>query len=116
MDMEEIFDSSKELLDTGEKDDKEIEESTESASETKIIDTSSISLKKDKEVLTQFRAIIAEYLHGEIIVDCLDGVTKGILGSYSLAGYLDFSVPSGKEIIVTKLLQHCCFQLLDLLR
>ena len=45
MDMEEIFDSSKELLDTGEKDDKEIEESTESASETKIIDTSSISLK-----------------------------------------------------------------------
>nr|CAH0105235.1 unnamed protein product [Daphnia galeata] len=116
MDMEEIFDSSKELLDTGEKDDKEIEESTESASETKVIDTSSISLKKDKEVLTQFRAIIAEYLHGEIILDCLDGVTKGILGSYSLAGYLDFAVPSGKEIIVTKLLQHCCFQLLDLLR
>jgi len=55
-------------------------------------------------------------LQGEKILDGLDGLTKGVLGSYSLAGYLDFAVPSGKEIIVTKLLQHCCFQLLDLLR
>jgi len=118
MDLEEIFDSSKELLDTGEKEDvNTIKEPTlEPVLESEDIDTSSTSLKKENEALTQFRAIITEYLHGENILDGLDGLTKEILGSYSLAGYLDFAVPSGKEIIVTKLLQQCCFQLLDLLR
>ncbi|XP_046643927.1 pyridoxal-dependent decarboxylase domain-containing protein 1-like [Daphnia pulicaria] len=118
MEMEEIFDSSVELLDTGEKNDVDkIKEPTlEPVLESEDIDTPSTLLKKDNEVLTKFRAIIAEYLQGEKILDGLDGLTKGVLGSYSLAGYLDFAVPSGKEIIVTKLLQHCCFQLLDLLR
>lgn len=106
--MEETFEASKELLDTGEK--AEDEQPT-----PELQNTSSPSTRSDSDVLTKFRAIITEYLNGEV-VDTLDSLTKGILGSYSLAGYLDFALPSGKEIIITKLLQQCCFLLQDLLR
>ncbi len=111
--MQEIFESSKESLETSEK---EVDQQSLNESEQNTA-VSATSVKNDNEVqlLTRFRAIVAEYLNGEI-VDSLDGLTREILGSYSLAGYLDFAVPSGKEIIVTKLLQQCCFLLQDLLR
>ena len=111
MNMEEIFESVKESLETS---GNEIDQQPPTESEEN--ETSSVTLvKNDNVVLTRFRAIVAEYLNGEI-VESLNGLTREILGSYSLAGYLDFAVPSGKEIIVTKLLQQCCFLLQDLLR
>lgn len=110
MDIEEVYESSKELLNASGKEGSD----TEPILETEEI--GSTSVKNANEVLTKFRAIIAEYLQGDTVLDGLDDVTKGVLGSYSLAGYLDYAIPSGKEIVVTKLLQHCCFQLQDFLR
>jgi hypothetical protein len=60
--------------------------------------------------------LVSEYLNGETVLDGPDNMTKDVHGSYSLAGYLDYVIPSGKEIVVTKLLQHCCFQIHYLLR
>lgn len=108
--MEEIFKTSTELLDTGEKT-----EDDQPTSEPQNTSDSSYSIKNENNVLTRFRAIVTEYLNGDV-VDNIDSLTKGVLGSYSMAGYLDFALPSGKEIIITKLLQQCCFLLQDLLR
>lgn len=109
-DIEEIFEASTELLDTGEK-----AEDDQPTSEPQNTSDSSSSTRNDNDVLTRFRAIVTEYLNGDI-VDNVDSLTKGVLGSYSMAGYLDFALPSGKEIIITKLLQQCCYLLQDLLR
>lgn len=110
MDVEDVYESSKELLNNSGKESCDAEPAVETE------EIGSTSVKSVNEVLTKFRAIIAEYLNGETVLDGLDNVTKDVLGSYSLAGYLDYAIPSGKEIVVTKLLQHCCFQIQDLLR
>ena len=118
--MEEIFESSKESLDlTTEKinETDEADQSTAVSDETQIstVDVGGSPVKTENQVLKRFRTIVSEYLNGEV-VENLDVVTREILGSYSLAGYLDFAMPSGREIIVTKLLQQCCFLLQDFLR
>lgn len=91
------------------------QEEVEELKEIKGANSCSLFCIKHSEVFTKFQTIITEYLSSETIVS-LDDVIKGVVSSYSMAGYLDFSIPSGKEIIVTKLLQQCCFLLQDLLR
>lgn len=109
LDLEEIYESSKESWNIGEKiEDEQAISEADNTSSNPLSNPNNI-------VLTKFRTLVTEYLNGEI-ADSIDILTKGILGSYSLAGYLDFALPSGKEIIITKLLQQCCFLLQDLLR
>ena len=121
--MEEVFELAKESLASNSGASKEenisVEENVSEGEEEREVSASPPQLsnnnKSNKEVLDQFRALITDYLNGETI-DPPDLLTQNVLSSYSLAGYLDHAVPSGKEIIITKLLQQCCFILQELLR
>ncbi len=73
-------------------------------------------ISSNREAFSKFRAIITDYLNGEAAVRIPDGVAQDILSSFSLAGYLDHAIPTGKDIVITKLMQQCCFQLQELLR
>lgn len=114
--MEEVFDLAKESFSSSDvkEEDSFVSESVHDGEETEV-STSPPQLSKNKEILNQFRNLITDYLNGET-VDPPDRLTQNVLSSYSLAGYLDHAVPLGKEIIVTKLLQQCCFLLQELLR
>lgn len=134
--MEDVFDSSKESLilgtrttvipvegneaEQGPVEDQGTEESPEldggASSNPGTPAPGALCSANDKEAFSKFRAIVNEYLNGEMAISIPEGVVQSVLSSFSLAGYLDHAIPTGKDIIITKLLQQCCFQLQDLLR
>ena len=136
MDIEKMFEASKELLEVGkeaqikvtkeEANDEEnngkdpgeligsgMEENTAESSSSPM--TASSTPDTSKETFIKFRSIISEYLNEETF-SIPEGPAQSVLSSYSLAGYLDHAVPTGKDIVITKLMQQCCFQLQELLK
>lgn len=132
MDMEKVFETSKGSLEMAKKsqestkeasaddetsNDKEsdaLERSAEEELQTSQ-ETASSTPDTSKEVFVKFRTIISEYLNGDAC-SIPEGPVQNVLSSYSLAGYLDHAVPTGKDIVITKLMQQCCFQLQEILK
>lgn len=113
--MEEVFRTSQEYINNVEVSRSptpvEIEE-TNDGDET-------VSVEKvptpQKNAVHKFQDYIWENLN-ERPHESIDDVIKTVLGSYSLAGYLDHVLPTGKEIIITKLLKECSHLMQDLTR
>jgi hypothetical protein len=60
---------------------------------------------KSKETLAKFHKIIRHYLQEEI--DHPSDLIQSILGSYSLAAYLEHTVVTGRDNVVANLLSQC---------
>lgn len=115
LDMEEVFRTSQEFLSNVEDskspspieiDENNCESGTESIEKVPEV---------QKNAVHKFQDYILENVN-ERPHESIDDVIKTVLGSYSLAGYLDHVLPTGKEIIITKLLKECSHLMQELTR
>jgi len=74
-----------------------------------------IPTPKAQETLSKFHQIVQQYVNGEDVIHPENSI-QSILGSYSLAAYLEHTALVGRDQIVTNLLSQCSASLQEILQ